>query len=176
MRTEREIKKRKKKFAKLYDKYINNIYRFIYLKVDSKETAEDLTAEVFAKYWDKFKDGDGTKIKNVSAYLYQIARSAISNFYREGSKVRIVTADVSNIVDTEEDALESQAKEQEKEKIKKSLLKLSEEEQNIIILHYVEQLSFKEISKLTDKAEGTLRVISHRALKKLKEEFNKEGL
>ena len=39
----------RKKFSKIYDQYINKIYRFILLKVSSQEIAEDLTSETFLR-------------------------------------------------------------------------------------------------------------------------------
>ena len=39
----------REKFSKIYDKYIDKIYRFVFLKVSSQEIAEDLTSEVFLK-------------------------------------------------------------------------------------------------------------------------------
>ena len=55
------------------------------------------------------------------------------------------------------------------EKIKKNLKRLPGSDQEIIILRFVEGLSFKEISKILDINEDTAKQRSHRALKKLKE-------
>jgi len=44
----------RKQYSKIYDQYINKIYRFVFLKVSSKEVAEDLTTEVFVRGWDKY--------------------------------------------------------------------------------------------------------------------------
>jgi len=59
----------KKKFSKIYHQQVNNIYRFVYLKIDSPEITEDLTAEVFREFWKIFKKGldpnsNQKKIKN----------------------------------------------------------------------------------------------------------------
>ena len=45
----------RKEFSKIYDKYINKIYRFIFLKVNSQEIAQDLTSETFLKGWEAFR-------------------------------------------------------------------------------------------------------------------------
>jgi len=54
----RREKKNKKEFEKIYDTHVEQIYRFVYLKVDSKETAEDITSKVFTRTW-KSLEGDG---------------------------------------------------------------------------------------------------------------------
>ena len=42
-------------FSQIYDQYIDKIYRFVYLKVNSQEIAEDITSKVFIRGWEKFR-------------------------------------------------------------------------------------------------------------------------
>ncbi|MFH0740173.1 MAG: sigma-70 family RNA polymerase sigma factor [bacterium] len=153
-----------KKFAKIYDKHIDKIYRFIFLKTGAKEVAEDITSQVFTKGWRKFKL-QGADINNMSAYLFQIARAEVANHYREASKFQIVSAEAVEIVDTKNDLVGQD--------IKDVLRGVDDELQDIIIWHYVEGMSFKEIGKLLNKPEGTVRVMAHRALKELREKMAK---
>src|SRR3989344_6691072 len=76
-------------FGKIYDKYIEKIYRFVFLKVDSQEIAEDLTSEVFTRGWESFKR-EKCDIKNMQAFLYQIARNLIVDHYREKAQKKFV--------------------------------------------------------------------------------------
>jgi DNA-directed RNA polymerase specialized sigma24 family protein len=48
-------------FAELYDRYVKQIYRFIYFKVSGHEEAEDLTADVFLKTWNYIQEGKEVK-------------------------------------------------------------------------------------------------------------------
>lgn len=163
-----------KKFAKIYDKHIDKIYRFVFLKTGSKELAEDLTSQVFTKGWKKFKL-QGAEIKNMSAYLFQIARAEVANHYRETSKFQIVSAESVEIVDEREGLEASQDIQLIGQDIQKTLGQLEEESQNILIWHYVEGLSFKEIGEFLNRPEGTVRVMAHRALKELKEAMTTEN-
>ncbi len=163
-----------KKFAKIYDKHIDKIYRFIFFKTGSKELAEDLTSQVFTKGWKKFKL-QGAEIKNMSAYLFQIARAEVANHYRETSKFQIVSAESVEIVDEREGLEASQDIQLIGQDIQKALGQLEEESQNILIWHYVEGLSFKEIGEFLNRPEGTVRVMAHRALKELKEAMTAEN-
>ena len=43
-------------FADLYDTYLDSIYRFIYLRVEDQQTAEDITSNVFLRAWEKLGD------------------------------------------------------------------------------------------------------------------------
>jgi RNA polymerase sigma-70 factor (ECF subfamily) len=82
----------RKEFSKLYDKYIAKIYRFIYLKVNSEEIAQDLCSETFLKGWQAFKNSQN-KIENPSAFLYRIARNLVTDYYREKGRTQVVSAE-----------------------------------------------------------------------------------
>jgi len=160
-----------KKFSKIYDQYISRIYRFVFLRVNSRDIAQDLTSETFTRAWDKFKDNSGTEVKNWVGFLYQIARNLVTDFYREKGKVQIISA--SYVADPAMGLEEKAFLSSEADQIKAVLSKLGEEQQEVIIWRYLEGLSNKEIAKILDKPEGTVRVIVHRALEALRQELSK---
>lgn len=167
--------KTKKKFAKIYDKHIGQIYRFIFLKTGSKETAEDISSQVFTKGWRKF-NLQGMSIKNVSAYLFQIARAEVANFYRDSSKFKVVS--VQAVEEIIQDPALAQESSQEaiiaRQDIKAALKVLEDDLQDIVIWHYVDGMAFKEIGRILNRPEGTVRVMAHRALKELKQVMSNE--
>ena len=156
----------RKKFAKIYDANVAKIYRFVFLKVGSREIAEDLTSQVFTKGWKMVRTG--ADIKNHPAYLYQIARAEISNHYQKSNKFKIISAETVDIIDQTLPIEENQQKQSDFERIKNSLNSLNEESQNILVWRYIDERSIKEIAKMTQKSEGAVRVIIHRALKELR--------
>jgi len=160
-------KSQEKQFEKIYDNYIDKIYRFVFLKVDSEEAAQDVTAQVFTKGWRKFKSG--TRIKNVSAYLYQIARAEVANYYRGSRKYQIVSVESVQVVDTEQDIEKQQIKGSDIAEVKKLLGQLDEDSQNVLIWRYLDGYSNKEIAGMLGKSEGAVRVMIHRALAQLRE-------
>jgi len=88
----------KEKFSEIYDQYIDKIYRFVYFKVSSEEVAEDITSKVFLKGWEAFQShglGEDREILNTSAFLYQIARNAVTDHYREKAKIKVISADIA---------------------------------------------------------------------------------
>mgnify|MGYP001620119230 CR=1 FL=1 len=68
-------------FAEIYDKYVNAIYRFVFLKVPSTEDAQDITAEVFTKLLNVLNENQ--RVTYVRALLYKMARNLIADFYRK---------------------------------------------------------------------------------------------
>ena len=162
-------------FSKLYDKYINKIYRFIFLKVNSAETAEDLTSETFLRGWRSFEKGK--EIDNFQAFLYRIAHNLIVDFYRNKDKVKVVSAENSGpLPDPQPDPEEKAKNDSDILLIRQALAELKEDYQNIIILHYIEDLPVQDIAQITGKSEGNTRVMLHRALNALKKQLEKTTL
>ena len=160
----------KKKFTKLYDKYVEKIYRFVFLKVSSQEEAQDLTSQVFTKGWKKFRKGE--KIDNPPAYLYQIARAEIANHYREKAKFQVTNAVSDQIIDPNPGLEEKSKLDSDMAAVKNCLAKLSNDYQDVLVWRYLDGYSNKEIAEMSGKSEGTVRVMIHRALKALRATIN----
>jgi len=157
-----------KQFSKIYDQYINRIYRFVFLRVNSSEIAQDLTSETFTRAWNKFRtENPGSGVENWVAFLYQIARNLVIDFYREKGKIQIVSA--SYVTDPAMGLEEKAILSSDMSQVKEALSKLGEEQQEIIIWRYLDGLSNKEIALILGKPEGTVRVIIHRALEALRQ-------
>ena len=159
----------RKIFSKIYDRYIDKIYRFIFFKVNYQEIAQDLTSETFLKGWESFKNG--TKIENPQAYLYKTARNLVIDFYREKGKVQIVSADNPLIPDPAPNLEEKAMLSSDLDQIRQALTELNDDYQNVIIWYYLDDLSISEISQMLGRTDDATRVLLHRALKTLKEKL-----
>ena len=159
-------------FSKIYDDYINKIYRFIFLKVNSQEIAEDLCSETFLRCWETFKKNEN-KIENIQAFLYQIARNLVTDHYRGKARVQLVSTEFMPIIDPnpEIDLKEKSFVNSDIKTIRSALANLKEDYQNIIICHYIDDLSISETADILEKSQGAVRVMLHRALKALKNEI-----
>jgi len=161
----------KKEFGKIYDKYITKIYRFIFLKVNSEEIAQDLCSETFLKGWESYKSNP--KIDNISAFLYRIARNLVIDHYRQKARVQFVSTENMPIIDPSQEVEEKAAVSLDMDQVRIVLADLKDDYQNMIIWRYLEQLSISEIAKMTNKTEDATRVMLCRALKSLREKCNK---
>ena len=164
----------RKKFSKIYDQNIDRIYRFIFLKVNSQEIAQDLCSETFLRTWEKFKQGKGNPIDNPQAFLYRTARNLVIDHYREKGKSRIVSAESAPIIDPREDLEEEAILRSDLQAVRAALTGLKDDYQDVIIWHYLDDLPIPEVSKLLDRSEAATRVLLHRALKALKTEIDKQ--
>jgi len=155
-------------FGQIYDQYIDKIYRFVYVKVDSQEVAEDITSKVFTKGWESYQN-QSSEIKNPGAFLYQIARNAVVDHYRDKGRTKTVSVDVSpDIADPGTNAQDMAILSADVSNIKKAMQKLEKDHQDILIWHYLEDVPIADIAKLLNRPAGTVRVMLHRGLKDLK--------
>jgi RNA polymerase sigma-70 factor (ECF subfamily) len=158
-------------FGKIYDKLINKIYRFIFIKVNSQEIAEDLCSDVFLRCWQVYKQ-DHQKIDNIQAFIYQIARNLVTDYYRQKGRTEIISIEDCPIVDTKDSVEKLIDKDITLNKIKAVLANLDNQEyQDVLIWHYVDDLTIPEIAKLSGKTEENVRVILHRGLKAVKDKI-----
>jgi len=143
----------RKDFSEIYDKYIEKIYRFIFLKVNSQDIAEDLTSETFLRVFESFKTNN---IENPQAFLYRVARNLVTDHYREKGRTQIVSADYVSVVDPEENLEKKAILNSDMDNIRTALASLKREYQDVIIYHYLDELSIPEIAKIMEKSEGTV--------------------
>ncbi len=168
--------KPEKIFSKIYDQYINKIYRFIFLKVNSPEIAEDLCSETFLRGWEAFKKsqnpGTGPQIANPQAFLYQIARNLVVDHYRQKGKAQMVSVDYAPIIDPRQNLDERSLLNSDIEQIRAVLAGLKEDYQNVIIWRYLDDLPIAVVAKMIGRTEETTRVLLHRALEALRQRLN----
>ncbi|MBI2437047.1 MAG: RNA polymerase sigma factor [Candidatus Magasanikbacteria bacterium] len=155
-------------FGKLYDLYIQKIYRFVFLKVSHKEEAEDITSEVFLKTWNYLTEKKDTRIDSFSGLIYRIARNTLVDFYRKkNSRVEYSLTMFDDIGDRGS-FVRAVDTNQEIADVFTALKQVKQEYQEIIFLKYIEELSIAEISEILGKKSINVRVTLHRGMNILK--------
>ena len=170
---------RKRRFVKIYDKYARPLYRFIYLKVNSREDSEDLTSEVFFRFWENVRKKNLIKIENPRALLYRIADNLVTDFYRKKNREGTIKDSAEKILSNLEDSQQLDPSEKvnlssDIEQIKQGLSRLKGIYQNVLIWRYLDEFSHKEIAQILGKTEGAVRVLVYRALRELKRKIEKD--
>jgi RNA polymerase sigma-70 factor, ECF subfamily len=173
-------KKKRKEFEKIYDDHVEKIFRFVYLKVNSKDDAEDITSRVFIKTWSSYSTSNknSADLKNPKAFLYKVARNMVIDHYRknkgsfsEEDSRKEVSLESVIVPDKEMRPDERALLDSEIKEVKKALSLINEDYQNIIILYYLNELTASEIADLLDKPESSIRVLIHRAVSALRKEL-----
>ena len=159
-------KKDPKKFAVMYDRYYEQIFRFIYQRVDDKDVAFDTTQQVFVKAIEKLKDYEYRGVPFAS-WLYRVALNEINQLFRQNEKCRTInieTGEVYGIIDE----LQEEPLEKYYEAMVNTISTLPEDELQIIEMRFFEKRSFKEIGLIYNITENNAKVRLYRILEKLK--------
>ncbi len=154
-------------FGHLYDHYISRIYRFVLLKVSYKHEAEDLTHEIFLKAWKNIK-GYKSQGFPFSSWLYQIARNQVIDYYRlkkNELSLETIDTDIVKVASSNEADLDRSL---DVSRVKTMMKVLNSDQQDVLLLRFVEGLSHREIAEALHKSEGAVRLIQHRAINELK--------
>lgn len=152
--------------TQLYNTYFERIYRFIFYRVSHKETAEDLTEDVFVKLFKKLKNLEQPAA--FEGWLFQIARNQVIDYYRS-KKQLVPLEEVENTLEYETNIVDIVNLKTEQVVFIKLLKELTPEQQQVIKLKFLEDINNSVIAQMLQKTEGAIRVIQHRAIAKLKE-------
>jgi len=159
-------------FAKIYDRYVSVIYRFVILKLPRQEDAQDITAETFTKFWHYVQQQKD--IANVRAYLYQIARNLVADFYRNNERQAeqtFVTFDTENPSNELHDAgrgRDLMIARGEMALVLQQLERLKEDYRDVLAMRLIDDLTFEDIASILGKTAGHVRVIYHRGIRAMK--------
>lgn len=153
-------------FGKLYQYYADKIYRFCYFRIGQKrEDAEDLAADIFTKAWEKL---DTFQKGSFQAWLYMIAKNTIIDYYRSSKPKALLHEEIP---DGKESLIDMVATNLEMARITKCMKELTEEQQEVLVLKFIEDLPNREIARIVEKSEEAVRALSSRAIKQLREKL-----
>jgi len=172
--------KDKQAFIIAYDKYVDQIYRFIFFKINNQAEAEDLTSQVFVKGWGYVQDGklnDSDEYQSLKSLLYKIARNAVIDYYRTQKPTDSLDdpEQIWELADNQPDLLSQTAQGLDYEAIIMQLSRLKSEYRGVIVMRYIDQLSINEIAEVLGKTKANVRVTIFRALTALKDLVNKQN-
>ncbi len=153
-------------FGEIYDTHVDSVYRYLLYRVRQPSDAEDLTSEVFTRAFANIHRYRWQG-KSFLAWLYTIARNAVTDRRRRdrptveldnayGLAAGGPTAHDRAVLGEEVDALRGAVKH------------LTGEQQEVLVLRFVENLSSREVAKILGKNEGAIRALQFRALGRLR--------
>ena len=165
-------------FSELVKLLMNDIVALTYRMTSDKETAKDLAQETFITGWEKIKTFRGeTKFKN---WLYRIATNKTLNYLKKASTAYEVAGDsgesVLEYTSTNKTNPETEFKNKQlKEDILQFMGQLPPQQRIVFDLRFYKQLSFDEISTVTNKAVGTVKTNYRESIKKLRKWAEENG-
>lgn len=147
----------KDEIGELWDKITPKLYGYLVNVLKDKTLADDILQATWLKAIEslpKFQDrGYG-----FSAWLFSIARNEMKMHWRKGGREIPYNNNLHDVASEEDSEIEQNIF------LEQILLKLSENDRELIRLRYIADLSFSEISKILKINQVALRVKIHRAL------------
>ncbi|WP_075620441.1 RNA polymerase sigma factor [Paenisporosarcina indica] len=163
----------KQAYAHIINKYKNQLYGTIVRMTKNPQDAQDLVQEAFIKVYRQLDKYD--EKGSFSSWLYRVAMNHCMDEFRK-KKYQMQQSEIgeNNIINTNHPEVIFLKKEKQRQ-LERLIATLPNDERLIILLRYVNELSYDEISDLVEVPLSTVRNKLHRAKKKLRDRVRHEG-
>jgi len=157
-------------FGMVYDAYVDQIYRYLYYRVGSHALAEDLTSETFLRALRRIDSFTYTG-KDIGAWFTTIARNLVTDHVKSSRfKLEVSTADMLDADQSSpgDDGVETQVIARLRDAaLLDAVRRLKPEQQECIVLRFLQGLSVAETSGVMGRSEGAVKQLQLRAVRAL---------
>ena len=140
-------------FQKLYDRWVTPVYQYVYFQTGSRFDAEDLTSQVFLAAYQALPRYRHTG--RFAGWLFTIARNQLRDFYRKRAREAPLDA-AGSLVSPADPAAEVAALD-DLQRLRRLIAGLADEEQELIRLRYVADLSFADMAVVLGRREDAVK-------------------
>ncbi len=154
-------------FGQVYERYVDDVYRFFYYRTLQAADAEDLTESTFLKAWQnlhRLRPEPGLRLR---AWLLRIARNLWIDRHRtakEEAPLEAAATAAAADPDPEAALLTAEAHDD----LTRALAHLPPRLRDVVVYRFIHGLSHQETAALLGVREGHVRVLQHRALQRLR--------
>ena len=153
-------------FGELYDAHCDAVYRYILYRVREPSDAEDLTSEVFTRAFANIHRYRWQG-KSFLAWLYTIARNAVTD-RRRRQRPTVDLDDAYGLAADGPTAHDRAVRGEQVDALRGAVKHLTTEQQEVLVLRFVENMSSRQVAKVLGKNEGAIRALQFRALGRLR--------
>ena len=151
--------------SEIYDSFSGRIFSYIYHRTGDGVAAEDLTGDVFVRMLEAIRD-ERSWNTSLQGWLYRIAHNLVVDYFRRQSKRDGPELDerwmAAEHPTTSFEGLFHSSQ------LQHAMRFLTDEQQQVIVLKFAEDLSNVEVADILDKTEGAIKALQHRGLASLK--------
>jgi RNA polymerase sigma-70 factor (ECF subfamily) len=160
--------------AEIYDRYAEPIYRYLYRYVGNAAQAEDLTSEVFVRLL-QVLDTSRAPRDRLQGWLYRVAHNLAMDWFRRQGKQ--ATQALEEDLAAAGQPLSIQVEEREaRQRLRMAIRQLTPDQQQVVLLRFGEGLKTAEVGRLLGKSEGAVKILQHRAIRRLRKLLDREGV
>jgi RNA polymerase sigma-70 factor (ECF subfamily) len=156
-------------FVALYDRYFDQVFGYVRLRIGDRSTSEDVTSQVFVTALAKL---DGFRGRGpFAAWLFRIARNAVRSEQRRRRPVGDADALLPSLAASDPDPAEVTLARERRARLHAAVAGLGRDEQHLLALRYGAGMSFQEIANGLGIAPGAARVRVHRVIEQLRRRY-----
>lgn len=148
----------------IYKEYNRKVFYYFIGKHLDEDDAEDLTANVFVKFYDKSDFFDPSK-SSPSTLIYRIAHNTLIDFWR----VRKQHSELDEEIAYHDETLDNILTEETLTELAQALMQLPDRERALIILVYYDNKTLKEAAEILKISYSNSKIIMKNTLSKLKD-------
>lgn len=152
-------------FGDLYERYYPRVYRYVYHRTGNVAEAEDVTAVVFMKAMEGMA-GYQARRGGFAPWLFRIARNAVVDHYRRVRSSEPLEDDGRHA--SGDDPAAQVLRGERTDELNGLVNLLSPDQREVVLLRFAADLGYGEIAAATGKNEPAVRMLLHRALRKLR--------
>ncbi|MCH7652375.1 MAG: sigma-70 family RNA polymerase sigma factor [Chloroflexi bacterium] len=156
-------------FALLYERFFDQIFRYVSFKTGSPTEAEDITGDVFVRMIEsihRFK----WQGHPFSSWLFRIAHNLIVDYFRKKGKKALVPLEGSadNLRSAHVDVDRRIDLEIAMDEIRRAMEGLTDLQREVISMRFAGGLSVAETARAIGKKDNAIKALQHAGLKKLR--------
>jgi RNA polymerase sigma-70 factor (ECF subfamily) len=156
-------------FGALYDRYCDQIFRFVYYRLDDREAAEDLTSEVFFKAL-RAIDSYRPSVAAFSTWLYRIAANAVIDYARVRRATLTLDA-AMDIIDGSAPVDDQAINRVEAARMWEVIDSLTDAQRTAVALRYGRDMPITAIAEQMGRSEGAVKLLLNRALTAVRDQI-----
>jgi RNA polymerase sigma-70 factor (ECF subfamily) len=150
----------------IYEQHSPGLYRYAYRLLGDRHLAEECVSETFSRFLQSVRNGRWPD-QNVQGYLYRMAHNWATDQYRKRT-LETVELDAELHSDPHGNPAHQLAEGVERERVRKALMALPEDQRKVVVLRLMEQWSHEDVANALGKTVEATRALQHRALTALR--------
>lgn len=151
----------RRELAEMYDTHAPRIFRYIYHRLGDQAVAEDLTSEVFVRFLHA-----RVAPENLAAFLFRVAHNLVVDYLRGHRATQLLD---ENLAAEQSDPAHLVEEGMKRARLRRAIAHLTAEQQQVIVLKFLEGFSNEEVARVLDKSVGAVKLLQHRGLAALRD-------